>query len=308
VFGVAREVYSELMKAIGAGKFVFTGEIQPKKTASLDEALRVARALKGHVVACNVTDNPRAQAYLSSLAVSHSIQTEAGMEAICQMTVRDRNRLAITSELLGAAALGIKNVLTMSGDHTSLSDNPSAMPVYDIDTAQFVHLVRKMVDEGVDIEGNRIGGSVRLHVGIVGNPNAEPREAELLKIERKVKLGADFMQTQVVFDIERARSFLGEMKRLPIPVLIGIFPCKSHRIADFIAKNVPGIRVPEGFVAELKRAEEIGEKPLRSAKIDEINFRFFSEFIRETRRTTHASGIHIMTVGYEEIVKRLAHV
>jgi len=303
---LAREAYSELMKAIGAGKFVFTGEIEPKKTASLDEALRVARALKGHVVACNVTDNPRAQAYLSSLAVSHSIQTEVGMEAICQMTVRDRNRLAITSELLGAAALGIKNVLTMSGDHTSLSDNPSAMPVYDIDTAQFVHLVRKMVDEGVDIEGNRIGGRVKLHVGIVGNPNTEPREAELLKIERKVNLGADFMQTQVVFDIDRARSFLGEMKRMPIPVLIGIFPCKSHRIADFIAKNVPGIRVPGEFVAELKRAEEIGEKSLRSAKIDEVNFRFFSKFIREMRKATHASGIHIMTVGYEEIVKRLA--
>jgi len=304
---VAREAYSELIKAIEAGKFVFTGEIQPRKTASLDEALRVARALKGHVIACNVTDNPRAQAYLSSLAVSHAIQAEAGMEAICQMTVRDRNRLAIISELLGAAALGIKNVLTMSGDHTSLSDNPSAMPVYDIDTAQFVHLVRKMVDDGVDIGGNRIASRVKLHVGIVGNPNTEPWEAELLKIERKVKLGADFMQTQVVFDIERVKFFLGEMKRLPIPVLIGIFPCKSHRIADFIAKNVPGIQVPEGFMAELKRAEEIGDRSLRSTKIDEVNFKFFSEFIRETRRTTHASGIHIMTVGYEEIVKKLAH-
>ena len=206
-----REAYSELMKTIVAGRFVFTGEIEPKKTAHFDDVIRVAKALKGYTVACNVTDNPRAQAYLSSLSVAHIVQKETGMETICQMTVRDRNRLALFSELLGAAALGIRNVLTMSGDHTSLSDNPGAMPVYDIDTAQFVYMVRRMVDEGVDLEGNKIDGKVKLHVGIVGNPNADPLEVELLKIERKVKIGADFMQTQVVFDVEKAKGFLKEM-------------------------------------------------------------------------------------------------
>jgi len=300
-----REAYSELMKAIAAGKFVFTGEIQPKKTAHFDDVIRVAKILKGHVVACNVTDNPRAHAYLSSLSAAYIIQREVGMEAICQMTVRDRNRLALFSELLGAVALGIRNVLTMSGDHTSLSDNPAAMPVYDLDTAQFVYMVRKMVDEGVDLEGNKIEGKVKLHVGIVGNPNADPLEVEFLKIERKLKVGADFMQTQVVFDVEKAKSFLREVQGYPVPVLVGIFPCKSYGVADFIAKNVPGISVPKEFMEELKKAEEIEDNSRRKSRVEDVNVRYFTDFIREVKRTTHASGIHIMAVGYEGVVKTL---
>jgi methylenetetrahydrofolate reductase (NADPH) len=300
-----REAYSELMKAIAAGKFVFTGEIQPKKTAHFDDVIRVAKILKGHVVACNVTDNPRAHAYLSSLSAAYILQREVGVEAICQMTVRDRNRLALFSELLGAAALGIRNVLTMSGDHTSLSDNPAAMPVYDLDTAQFVYMVRRMVDEGVDLEGNKIDGKVKLHVGIVGNPNADPLEVEFLKIERKLKVGADFMQTQAVFDVEKAKLFLREIQGYPVPILLGIFPCKSYGVAEFISKNVPGMSVPKEFMEELKKAEEVEDNSRRRSRIDEINVRYFTDFIKEVKRTTHASGIHIMTVGYEGIVKAI---
>jgi 5,10-methylenetetrahydrofolate reductase len=293
------------MKAVAAGKFVFTGEIQPKKTANFDDVTRIAKILKGHVVACNVTDNPRAHAYLSSLSAAYIIQREVGIEAICQMTVRDRNRLALFSELLGAAALGIRNILTMSGDHTSLSDNPAAMPVYDLDTAQFVYMVRKMVDEGVDLEGNKIEGKVKLHVGIVGNPNADPLEVEFLKIERKLKVGADFMQTQAIFDVEKAKSFLREVQGYSVPVLLGIFPCKSYGVAKFIAKNVPGISVPKDFMEELKKAEEVGNRTLRKKRIEDVNVKYFTDFIREVKRTTHASGIHIMAVGYEGVVKNL---
>jgi len=300
-----REAYSELMKAIAAGKFVFTGEIQPKKAAHFDDVIRVAKVLKGHVVACNVTDNPRAHAYLSSLSAAHIIQREVGMEAICQMTVRDRNRLALLSELLGAAALGIRNVLTMSGDHTSLSDNPGAMPVYDLDTAQFVYMVRRMVDEGVDLEGNKIEGKVKLHVGIVGNPNADPLEVELLKIERKLKVGADFMQTQVVFDVEKAKGFLRGVRGYPVPILLGILPCRSYGVAEFIAKNAPGMSVPEDFMEELRKAEEVEDNSRRKSRIEDVNVRYFADFIREVKRTTHASGIHIMAVGYEGVVKAL---
>lgn len=300
------ESHSDLMRALRDNRFVLTGEIQPRKTTLLNDAIRSAKEMRGHIVACNVTDNPRGRAYLSSLVVSHAIQRDAGLEAICQMTVRDRNRIALTSELLGAAALGIRNVLTMSGDHTSLSDNPAAMPVYDIDTAQFVRLVRRMVDEGVDLEGNRISGGVRMHVGIVGNPNAEPLEAELLKIERKVKLGADFMQTQVVFDIERAKSFLREMERHRIPVLLGIFPCRSHAVADFVSKNVPGIQVPKDYMEELRRAEDCQDRVEKRERVDQVNLRYFSTIIRELRKTTKASGVHIMAVGYEGMVKMLS--
>jgi methylenetetrahydrofolate reductase (NADPH) len=301
-----RASYSDLMKTLRSGRFVLTGEIQPKKTTLLNEAVRSAKEMCGHVVACNVTDDPRGQAYLSSLVVSHAIQRDAGLEAICQMTVRDRNRIAITSELLGAAALGIKNVLTMSGDHTTLSDNPSAMPVYDLDTAHFVRLVRRMVDEGVDLEGNRITGSVRIHVGIVGNPNAEPLEVELLKIGRKVGLGADFMQTQIVFDMDRTKRFLKEMERHDIPILPGIFPCKSHAIAEFVSKNVPGIKVPQNYIEELKQAENSQDRHAMREKVDEVNFEYFSAIIKELRNTTKASGAHVMAFGYEGIVKKLS--
>jgi 5,10-methylenetetrahydrofolate reductase len=222
------------------------------------------------------------------------------------MTVRDRNRIAITSELLGAAALGIKNVLTMSGDHTTLSDNPSAMPVYDIDTAQFVRLVRRMVDEGLDLEGNRIAGHVKMHVGIVGNPNADPMEAELLKIERKVKLGAEFMQTQAIFDLDRAKTFINEVEKSGIPILPGIFPCRSHAVAEFVSKKIPGIRVPRGYLDELKRAEDCPDRKARMELVDEINIRTFNSLIVELRKTTSAAGVHVMAVGYESIVGKLA--
>ena len=293
------------MKEIAAGKFVFTGEIQPKKTVIFDDMIRAAKTLKEQVVACNVTDNPRAHGYLSSLAVAHIIQKEVGIEAICQITVRDRNRIALLSELLGAAALGIRNVLTMSGDHTSLSDNPASMPVYDLDTAQLVYMVRKMVDEGVDLEGNKIDGKVKLHIGIVGNPNADPLEVELLKIQRKVRVGADFMQTQAVFDVEKAKGFLKEMQNYPIPILLGIFPCRSYGIAEFLAKNVPGVSIPKDFMRELKKAEEVGNSLQIKNKIADVNVRYFTDFIKEIKRTTHASGIHVMAVGYESIVKTL---
>ena len=302
---MTREAYSELMKAINAGRFVFTGEIEPLKTTSFDDVIRVAEAHKGYVVACNVTDNPKACAYLSSLVASYVIQKEVGMEAVYQMTVRDRNRLALFSDLLGAAALGIKNVLALSGDHTTYSDNPGAMPVFDIDTAQFVFMVRKMVDEGVDLEGNKIGGDVKLHVGIAGNPNADPLEPELLKIERKIDLGADFMQTQVVFEMEPTKRFLKEMKKFPIPVIVGIFPCKSYGVAKFFDENIPGVSVPGQFLEKLKKIDNIEDKELKKRSIDEVNVDYFTDFIKEIKKTTHASGIHIMAVGYERLVKPL---
>ena len=302
---MVKEAFSELMKAIWADKFVFTSEVAPLKTTSLDDAISSAKALKGYAIACNVTDNLRARAYLSSVVASHIIQEKAGVEAVCQMTVRDRNRLALTSDLLGAAALGIKNILTMSGDHTTVGDNPGAMPVYDLDTAQFVYLVRKMVDGGTDLAGNKIDGRVKLHIGITGNPNSDPLEIELAKLERKVELGAEFMQTQVVFDIEQTKSFLGEMKKFNMPIIVGIFPCKSFAMADYLYKNVAGVSMPREYVEELREAEEIDDIGLQKQRIDEANVGFFTAFIKEIRKTTQARGMHIMTIGYEKIVRAI---
>ncbi len=294
------------MEAIMKGRFVFTGEVEPLKTASADSIVKTAKMLKDWTVACNVTDNPRAMAYMSSLAASHLIQDKAGVEAICQMTVRDRNRLSLQSDLLGAAALGIRNILTMSGDHTTFGDNPGAMPVYDIDTAHFVKAVRLMVDEGKDLAGNRISGEVELHVGITGNPNAEPIEMEIMKIEKKVILGAEFMQTQATFDIERSKAFLREMARLKLPVILGIFPCKSYATAEYLRKHVPGITVPDEFMEKMKKTEAAADNNLQREMVDSVNTEFFSAMIKELRKTERIAGMHVMTLGYERIVKILA--
>lgn len=297
-----KEAYSRLISEIRAGKFVYTGEVSPGKTTNVERLIDSARALGKHVVACNVTDNPRARASMSSLAASVAIQERAGVEAICQMTARDRNRLALTSDLLGAYALGIKNVLVMSGDHPSLGDNPSAMPVYDLDSAQMVDLVRRMVDDGTDLAGNRIDGQVRIHVGVTGNPNADPLEVEVAKLERKAHLGAEFIQTQAVFDIEVAERFLDEVAGFGIPVLIGALPCRSFRIAEQVAKSVPGIRIPEEYFEKLKGAEESPDQASREAKVDRVNEEYFAGMISELRKSTRLSGAHIMGISYDRIV------
>ncbi|MHA1937709.1 MAG: methylenetetrahydrofolate reductase, partial [Candidatus Thorarchaeota archaeon] len=206
-----RPAFSDLVKDIKAGKFVLTGELEPEKVTSIDEVLASARAMKPYVIAANVTDNPLAYAYMNSLIPSWKIQEEVGLEAVYQMTIRDRNRLAIVSDVLAASYLGIKNILALSGDHTVLGDNRGANSVYDIDSAQFVYLLHKMIDEGVDLAGNEIHGKVEINVGIAGNPNANPMMPEVLKIGRKAKLGTDFIQTQTMFDIEKTKEFLKEV-------------------------------------------------------------------------------------------------
>jgi len=296
------EAFSKLISEIRKGKFVYTGEVSPGKTTKVERLIDSARALGKHVVACNVTDNPRARASMGSLAASVAIQEKAGVEAICQMTARDRNRLALTSDLLGASALGIRNVLVMSGDHPSLGDNPSAMPVYDLDSTQMVELVRKMVDDGTDLAGNRIDGEVRIHVGVTANPNADPIDVEVAKLERKVRLGAEFIQTQAVFDIEVAEKFLDEAGSFGIPVLLGIIPCRSFRTAEQIAKNVPGIRIPAEYLERLRGAEEGADQSTINGKVDRVNEEYFAGMIRELRGTARLAGVHIMGISYDRIV------
>ena len=295
------EIFSELMKEIREGRFVFTGEIEPVKTTNLHEVLETAKILKGHVVAANVTDNPTAFAYMNALVPSYMIQREVGLEAVYQMTVRDRNRLALTSDLLAAAVLGIKNVLALSGDHTTVGDDPRAKPVYDLDSAQLVELVRKMVDQGVDLKENKIIDPPKFHVGIAANPNADPLEPEILKVERKVKLGADFIQTQAVYDVELAKRFMDGVAYLGKPVLIGIAPFKSIAMMEWMVKFVPGILVPEEIQTQLRKAKERGGKE----EVYKENIGIFGQLVRDIKKETKAQGIHVMTIGFEWIVPKI---
>ncbi|RLI09653.1 hypothetical protein DRO42_03730 [Candidatus Bathyarchaeota archaeon] len=300
-----RPAYSNLVKEIRSGKFVLTGELEPEKTTGLEEILASARAMKPYVVAANVTDNPLSMAFMNSLVPSYIVQREIGLETVYQVTVRDRNRNALISDILAAAHLGIRNVLALSGDHTVLGDNKGAMPVYDLDSAQFVYLLSKMIDEGVDLAGNEIHGKVEMNVGIAANPNADPLEPEVLKIGRKVGLGVDFIQTQTMFDIDLVKEFLREIERFNCPTLVGIFPLKSFGIADFFDKYIPGVHVPKELLEGMRRCKDEPDKEKRKALYDQVNIDFFEPFIKEIRKTTKAAGIHVMAVFYERIFEPL---
>jgi methylenetetrahydrofolate reductase (NADPH) len=302
---MTRPAYSQLVTDIQAGKFVLTGELEPEKVTSLDEVLKSARAMKPYVVAANVTDNPLAYAYMNSLVPSWVVQRDVGLETVYQMTIRDKNRLSIVSDVLAASYLGIKNILTISGDHTALGDNKAAQSVYDLDSSQFVYLLHKMIDEGVDLAGNPIHGKVEINVGAGANPNADPLEPEVLKIGRKAKFGIDFIQTQTMFDIDLTKTFLKEVEKYNVPVLVGIFPLKSYGIADFFDKNIPGVHVPSELMGKMRKAKEEPDKEKKSRLYDEVNLEFFSPFIKELRKTTRASGIHVMAVLYERILEPL---
>lgn len=237
---------------------------------------------------------------MSGLFPIHMIQDKLGLEMIYQLTCRDRNRIALLSELLAAGASGVRNILALTGDHTSLGDTPEAKPVFDLDSAQFTYMIRRLVDEGTDLNGNKIENPPKFHVGVAGNPNADPLEPELLKIERKVAVGAEFIQTQVVYEMEKAKKFLDEISYLKVPTLIGICPLKSLGMAKWLDKECPGITIPTEIMERLTRAKKKGK-----TGILEENLEIFGEFLRELKQNTHAAGCHIMAVGFEWIVPKI---
>ncbi len=301
-----RPAYSNLVKNIKEGKFVFTGELEPEKDFDLKHVLKSAEAMKktGKIVAANVTDGPQGDAYTCSMVPCYLVQEKVGLEAIWQMTVRDRNRIALFGDILGGAILGLKNLLALTGDHSALGDHQNARPVYDLDSTQLIDLVSKMVDEGTDLEGNEIvGGKPQINVGCAANPNSNPREPEILKVGRKVEVGADFIQTQTSFDIDDAKEFLKELEKYNTPVLLGLFPIKSYGIAAYFDANIPGVSVPKEFLGALKKAEKDnkGNKDAKYAAIDKVNLDFYRPFINEIKKTTKAAGIHCMAVHYERL-------
>jgi 5,10-methylenetetrahydrofolate reductase len=301
-----RPAYSKLCKAIKAGNFVFTGELEPKKILDLTEIIHSADVMKktGKIVAANVTDGPQGDAYMSSLVPSYLIQDKVGIEAVWQVTVRDRNRVALFGDIIAGAVLGLKNILTLTGDHTALGDHKRAHPVYDIDCTQFCEMLSIMIDKGTDYEGHQIeGGKIEMNFGCVANPNSNPREPEIFKIGRKVQQGVDFIQTQTAFDIDQAKEFLKELEQFNVPVLIGVFPLKSYGIAWYFDNNIPGVSVPKDLLNALKKAEKDNkeDKKAKYDAIDKINIAYFEPFIKEIKKTTKAAGIHCMAVEYERL-------
>jgi len=278
--------------------------------ADLSSILHSAEEMKktGKIVAANVTDGPQGDAYTCSMVPCYLVQEKVGLESIWQMTVRDRNRIALFGDILGGAILGLKNMLALTGDHSALGDHQNARAVFDLDSTQLIDLVSKMVDDGTDLEGKEIeGGKIEMNVGCAANPNSNPREPEILKVGRKVDVGADFIQTQTSFDIDDAKEFLKELERFNVPVLLGLFPIKNYGIAWYFNEYIPGVSVPKDFLKALKTAkkEYKEDKKKRNEVIDKINIDFFEPFIKEIQKTTKAAGIHCMAVHYERLFEPL---
>ena len=299
------KTYSKLGEAIAKGEFVLTGELEPEKTTDLSHTIHEAKEMAPYVIAANVTDSPLGIVTINSMAATHLIQKAAGLECVWQMTVRDVNKLGIAGMIMGAHALGIRNILSLTGDHTALGDMPESKPVFDLDSATLIKLVREMVDKG-SINGNEIEAPPTLHVGAAANPNAEPMGAEILKIGRKAEAGCEFIQTQVVYDLDRTIEFLSEIKKYKVPVLLGIFPMKSYGMAKGFDTFVPGVSVPKDILAKWKSVKkEVTDKKQQKELYDQYNYEFFKPFITELRKKDLLAGIHCMAVHYPRIFPKL---
>jgi 5,10-methylenetetrahydrofolate reductase len=305
---VEEKIFSNLMKEIKAGKFVLTGELEPPKSCDISSVVQEAREMAPYVVAANVTDSPLAEVTISSLAASYIVLRDANLEPVFQLTVRDMNKIGLAATLMGAHALGIRNVLSLTGDHPNMGDVPEAKPVFDLDSATLCLLVREMVDTGA-INGHEMEVPPTLHVGAAANPNSRPMEPEILKIGRKAKAGCEFIQTQVAYDIDVVIEFLQGIKKYNVPVLLGIFPMKTYDMAKGFDTFVPGVDVPKDILERWKLVKKnVIDKKEQKEKYDQLNMDFFGPFIGELKQKKLLSGIHCMAVHYTRIFPKLVEI
>jgi methylenetetrahydrofolate reductase (NADPH) len=282
---------NRLQEALTKGEFAITAEICPPKGSDTTKFIEKARLLKDCVVAANVTDNQRAVMRLSSLACSVLLIRE-GIEPVYQMTCRDRNRLAIQSELLGAWALGVKNILALTGDDVSFGDHRDAKAVFDFDSVQLVGAV-SLLNSGVNHNEKKLRGGTDYYLGAVVAPEANPIEPEMIKFRKKVKAGAKFFQTQAIYDMEKFKRFFDEVEGQDVKILGGILLLKSAKMANFLNKNVPGVTVPQRLIDELESAPDELQKGIEIA----------SRQVKELKGFCH--GAHIMAISMEESVPEI---
>jgi len=282
---------SNLSEALKSGKFVVTAEIGPPKGVDIEEMLGDAELFRGRVDAVNVTDQQSSVMRLGSLATCHLLK-ERGLEPVFQMTCRDRNRIALESDFLCAHVLGIENVLCLTGDYISLGDHPEAKPVFDLDSVSLLETAT-LLQQGRDLAGKELKGSPNFFLGAVVTPGADPLEPQIIKMEKKVRAGAQFFQTQAVYEPEEFERFVKEIKHLGVPVLVGIVLLKSAGMARFMNKNVAGVHVPDSFIEEIDGAENKREKSIEIA----------ARLIKEMKDL--CQGVHIMAIGWEKMVPRV---
>jgi methylenetetrahydrofolate reductase (NADPH) len=280
-----------LQQLFDAGKFVVTTEVGPPKGTDISEIEEAAELLRGRVDAANVTDQQSSVMRLGSLPVCHLLK-EKGLDPVFQITCRDRNRLALQSDLLSAYVLGVENVLAITGDLPVLGDHPQTKPVYDLDSVQLLEVIMSL-NEGHDMAGNELKGKPNLFPGAVVNPGANTEaafELQLIKMEKKIKAGARFFQTQAIYEPELFAKFMKRMEGFKVPVLAGIIPLKSAGMAKFMNKNVAGVFVPDDLIERMADTED---KVKTSIEIS-------AELIKQLKEM--CQGVHIMAIGWEKKV------
>lgn len=271
-------------------KFVVTGEVGPPKGTDLKEVIEDSLLIKDRVDAINVTDLQSSVMRVGSLAAC-KLLIDHGIEPIFQMTCRDRNRLALQSDLLSAWVLGVKNVLALTGDHPALGDHPDAQPVFDLDSVLLVKAIQTL-NSGKDIKGNELKGKPGFFIGCVVNPGSDNLEAEIIKLKKKIAAGANFIQTQAIYDVGLYRKFLDALGPIDIPILAGIVLLKSAGMAKFMNENVAGVFVPDSLIAEMKSVGK-EDRPKKSVEIA-------ARIIKEIKGL--CQGIHLMPLGWDKLI------
>ena len=300
---------SILQEKLANGQFAITAEMAPPKGCDFTEQLEVAELLKGKVDAVNVTDMQSACLKASSLGLCIKLQ-QAGIDAIVQMTGRDRNRMAIMGDVLSASAFGVNTVLALTGDHPTVGDCKEAQPVYDLDSVGILKMLTEMEATGTDCGGNALSSTPKLFKGAVVTPVYDPLPLQISKLKKKVAAGAQFIQTQGIFDMESLKSFMQQVRAagITVPIMAGIIPLKTAGMAKFMNANVPGIQVPQWMIDRLEAAAAEGkEKGVKGLPM-QAGIDMAAEFIAQIKAENVCEGVHIMAIGAEqnvpEILKR----
>ena len=280
-----------ITEMVKKGKFVVTAEVGPPKGVDIEEMLHDAELMRGRVDAINVTDQQSSVMRLGSLATCRLLK-EKELDPVFQVTCRDRNRIALQSDLLSAHVLGIENILCLTGDFVALGDHPQAKSVFDLDSVSLL-LSARALEQGRDLSGNELNGAPHFCLGAAVAPGADPLEPQIIKMEKKVKAGAQFFQTQAVYEPGKFAEFMKAVAYLNVPVLAGIVMLRSAAMARFMNKNVAGIHVPENLIEEMDQAESKAQKSI------EIAARLINEM------KPFCQGVHIMAIGWEKKVPQV---
>jgi 5,10-methylenetetrahydrofolate reductase len=289
---------TNLEKILESGGFAVTAEAGPPKGTSAAVIQKKGEMLRNCCDAVNITDNQTAIVRMSSLAGCVLLK-QVGVEPVMQMVVRDRNRLALQSDVLGAVAMGIGNFLCLSGDHQKFGNHPSAKGVFDIDSIQLIQMLKKMRDEKKFLNGEEISGEVPIYIGAAANPFADPFEFRVKRLAKKVKAGLDFVQTQAVYDVPKFAKFMQMVCDLgldkQVHILAGVIPIRSVGMARYMRDYVSGVSLPDEIITRLEKAEKAKEEGVK----------IILEIIEQLKEIPGVQGIHIMAVGWEDIVPQM---